>query len=547
MENNFYFSVGSEQFGPVSIEELKSKNITPETLIWKDGFDDWKEAGTIDELSELFKEKSVKNESVDIQKSSSQIKKYNGLIVLSIMVCAIILALQLFDFSNFFDFDTENSINGDFEQVDNTSESSPSVDFTPEMSIRNVGKAEAFNIYNNFSNSIVKSDLNELLNLLAPNLEVWYAFKNVTNKQAVDDWANNYSSKWVVIKDDLIDIENGDTEGEFYFNKKYIIKSLDNLNEEREYEITGVFGIDKDRKIYKMIDLETKRIQKDLDIEKSISKIDNNIETIDPFEIKILDDLKNVNVRDYPIDGQIINKVSEGMDFSVSKIFKPQNSIYVLKEQMNLTDAITNETVTKPKDFKVNQILSKSKDNWFVEFLNEDNTYLNVNINRNDLREVKNTWYYLMEVNGWILSEFSKLNSQPITENTNNSTGKIVEDFEEDISIPFAVIEDVPVFPGCESEKNKRDCFNQMMQKHISRNFSYPEIAQEMGIQGRVYVTFTIQKDGSIGNIRLRGPDKNLEAEALRIIEKLPKMVPGKQRGKPVSVPYSIPITFRLQ
>ena len=546
MENNFYFSDGSEQFGPVSIKELKSRNITPETLIWRDGFDDWKEAGTIDELSELFNEKSVKIESADIQKPDSQIKKYNGLIFLSIMLCAVILALQLFDFSNFFDFNTENSIVDDFEQVDNSSESSPNTDFTPDMSVRIVGKAEAFNIYNNFSNSIVKSNLNELLNLLAPNLEVWYSLKSVTNKQAVDDWANNYSSKWVVIKDDLIDIENGDTEGEFYFNKKYIIKSLDNLSEEREYEITGVFGIDKERKIYKMIDLETKRIQKDLDIKKSISYNVDNIETVEPFEIKILDDLKNVNVRDYPIDGQIINKVSEGMVFSVSKIFKPENSIYVLKEQMNLIDAITNETVTKPKDYKVNQILSKAKDSWFVEFLNEDNTYLNVNINRNDLREVKNTWYYLIEINGWILSEFSKLNSQQTTENTNN-TGKIVDDFEEDISIPFAVIEDVPIFPGCESEKNKRDCFNQMMQKHISRNFSYPEIAQEMGVQGRVNVMFTIQKDGSIGNIRYRGPDKNLEAEALRIIEKLPKMIPGKQRGKPVRVPYSIPITFRLQ
>jgi len=86
-----------------------------------------------------------------------------------------------------------------------------------------------------------------------------------------------------------------------------------------------------------------------------------------------------------------------------------------------------------------------------------------------------------------------------------------------------------------------------MMQKHIGKNFRYPEIAQEMGIQGRVSVMFTIQKDGSIGNVRMRGPDKSLEAEAARIIGKLPKMTPGKQRGRPVRVPFSIPITFKLQ
>lgn len=122
-----------------------------------------------------------------------------------------------------------------------------------------------------------------------------------------------------------------------------------------------------------------------------------------------------------------------------------------------------------------------------------------------------------------------------------------VEEIDEDISVPFAVIEDVPVFPGCEGASDKKACFQQQMQKHIRKHFRYPEIAQEMGVQGRVNVMFVIQKDGSIGGIRMRGPDKNLEAEALRIIELLPNMTPGKQRGRPVKVPFSIPITFRLQ
>lgn len=116
-----------------------------------------------------------------------------------------------------------------------------------------------------------------------------------------------------------------------------------------------------------------------------------------------------------------------------------------------------------------------------------------------------------------------------------------------DLDIPFAVIENVPVFPGCENKKDKRACFNEKMLKHISKTFRYPEIAQEMGIQGRVSVMFTIQKDGSIGNVRMRGPDKNLEKEAARIISKLPKMKPGMQRGNAVRVPFSIPINFKLQ
>jgi len=124
----------------------------------------------------------------------------------------------------------------------------------------------------------------------------------------------------------------------------------------------------------------------------------------------------------------------------------------------------------------------------------------------------------------------------------------IVEEVEDVIEeVPFSVIEDVPVFPGCERAKDKKKCFNEKIQKHIKKNFRYPEIAQEMGVQGRVSVMFTIQKDGSIGNVRMRGPDKNLEKEAARIIGKLPKMTPGKQRGRAVRVPFSVPITFKLQ
>ena len=124
-----------------------------------------------------------------------------------------------------------------------------------------------------------------------------------------------------------------------------------------------------------------------------------------------------------------------------------------------------------------------------------------------------------------------------------------VEEEDIDVDVPFAVIEDVPIFPGCEGQpkSKQRDCFQDMMNKHIVKHFRYPEIAQEMGVQGRVSVMFTIDKDGSITNVRMRGPDKNLEAEAARIISKLPKMTPGKQRGRAVRVPFSIPINFKLQ
>ena len=127
--------------------------------------------------------------------------------------------------------------------------------------------------------------------------------------------------------------------------------------------------------------------------------------------------------------------------------------------------------------------------------------------------------------------------------------GGTAEEIDEEV--PFAVIEDVPVFPGCEGvAKNKRlDCFMEQMAKHIKKNQQYPERAMEDGIQGRVSVLFVIDKDGGISNVQVRGPKGGelLEKEAKRVIEKLPKFKPGMQRGKPVKVKYSQPITFKLQ
>ena len=142
---------------------------------------------------------------------------------------------------------------------------------------------------------------------------------------------------------------------------------------------------------------------------------------------------------------------------------------------------------------------------------------------------------------------------ETIIESTETDQEEVVEEVEVmeeemDIDVPFAIIEDVPLYPGCENvpKSQRRKCFQEKIQKHIYNEFRYPEIAQEMGIQGRVFVQFMIGKDGIISGIRTRGPDKNLEKEANRIISKLPRMTPGKQRGRPVRVPFSIPVTFKL-
>jgi len=126
---------------------------------------------------------------------------------------------------------------------------------------------------------------------------------------------------------------------------------------------------------------------------------------------------------------------------------------------------------------------------------------------------------------------------------------KGMKDYIGKDEVPFAVIDEVPVFPGCEnvSLDERRTCFQDKMNEHIRTHFQYPSEALEKGIQGKVYVQFIINKEGTVESVRLRGPDKQLEDEVRRIVSLLPQMKPGKQQGRPVKVPFSIPVNFVLE
>ena len=125
-----------------------------------------------------------------------------------------------------------------------------------------------------------------------------------------------------------------------------------------------------------------------------------------------------------------------------------------------------------------------------------------------------------------------------------------VEEVEEDVEVPFAVIENVPVYPGCERGNNakKRKCMSDKIAKFVQRKFN-TDLAGDLGLSGRqrISVIFKIDKFGNVTGVRARAPHPRLEKEAQRVINLLPKMKPGKQRGKAVIVPYSLPIIFQVQ
>ncbi|CAM1348914.1 energy transducer TonB [Tenacibaculum crassostreae] len=143
--------------------------------------------------------------------------------------------------------------------------------------------------------------------------------------------------------------------------------------------------------------------------------------------------------------------------------------------------------------------------------------------------------------------------SQKVAEIKKNTllVGKLeLEDNSATIEkIPFNLVEEIPLFDKCNNVPliKQAKCFETNMTKHIVNNFRYPQDALDKGIQGRVLVQFTINELGNVEDILLRGPQggESLEKEARRIVNNLPKFIPGKHNGKSVKVKYGVPISFR--
>ncbi|MCB0652155.1 MAG: energy transducer TonB [Saprospiraceae bacterium] len=127
---------------------------------------------------------------------------------------------------------------------------------------------------------------------------------------------------------------------------------------------------------------------------------------------------------------------------------------------------------------------------------------------------------------------------------------------DETEDIPFRVVEEMPRFPGCEdmagSKAEKKQCADMKLLQFIQNNIKYPAIARENGIQGRCFVTFVVEKDGSVSNIELvRDIGGQCGAESMRVVHIMAnsglKWTPGKQRGIPVRVQFNLPVHFRLE
>tara|TARA_B110000444_G_C18848176_1_gene603527 strand:- start:1419 stop:2117 length:699 start_codon:yes stop_codon:yes gene_type:complete len=127
---------------------------------------------------------------------------------------------------------------------------------------------------------------------------------------------------------------------------------------------------------------------------------------------------------------------------------------------------------------------------------------------------------------------------------------EIVEEDDLDDDTAFMIVENMPAFGPCKSMRGdeRTMCTNLEIIKFVSQNTKYPSIAKDAGIQGKVYIYFVVGRDGYVKDVKiLREVDPRLDKEAKRVIESLPRFEPGQQRGKSVSVQYTIPVSFIIR
>ena len=128
---------------------------------------------------------------------------------------------------------------------------------------------------------------------------------------------------------------------------------------------------------------------------------------------------------------------------------------------------------------------------------------------------------------------------------------EIIEDDDDvDDYTPFMIVENMPALPACKNMRGdeRHQCTQMEIIRYVSKNTKYPHIAKDAGIQGTVFVYFVVGRDGYVKDVKvLREVDPRLDKEAKRVVETLPRFDPGQQRGKSVSVQYTIPVKFIIR
>ncbi|WP_323787087.1 M56 family metallopeptidase [Psychroserpens sp.] len=185
-----------------------------------------------------------------------------------------------------------------------------------------------------------------------------------------------------------------------------------------------------------------------------------------------------------------------------------------------------------------------------LELVNKVQKYMNTP-NQTDLVKAINAVFEQIQVQGH-LSEYEEKSLKRLLVLTSNDgiNNPMFQDVIETVEVPFGVVDEVPIMVSCENLKTndeRKTCLSNGIAVHVNRNFNL-NLAKELALVGRqkIWVIFKIDANGNLVDVKARAPHPKLEDEAIRVINLLPQFKPGKQDGKAVTVPYSLPIVFQI-
>jgi bla regulator protein blaR1 len=231
------------------------------------------------------------------------------------------------------------------------------------------------------------------------------------------------------------------------------------------------------------------------------------------------------------------------------KIVQNDPLIEKIKAVKNQIQVQGNTTEEEDRGLKLLLKTAKQSD-LDMDLVNEVQAYISKEP-KTDLTKKISDVFEQIQVQGHISEEENKALKELLILTTDDGfNDPFFADIVSKVEVPFGVIDQVPVFPGCESLTSnieQKDCMAKEIAMFVNKNFN-TNIGKENGLVGkqRINVIFKINQEGNIVDVRSRAPHPALEAEAIRVIKTLPKMTPGKQKGKVVTVPYSLPIIFMV-
>ncbi|MFI0430281.1 M56 family metallopeptidase [Mariniflexile sp. HMF6888] len=234
-------------------------------------------------------------------------------------------------------------------------------------------------------------------------------------------------------------------------------------------------------------------------------------------------------------------------DVALNKNSPISELVWAIKRQIQVQGNVSDE---EDKGLKLLMKIVK-EDSLNPELVNNVTVYANQK-NKTQLMEIIAELFNQIQIQGRTTSEEEKAIKSLLILTTDGAfDDPFFADELESVEIPFGVIDQVPVFPSCDSletNEERKACMAKGIMDHVSKNFN-TNIAIENNLVGqqRINVIFKIDKEGNIVDVRSRAPHPTLKAEAIRVVKMLPKMIPGEHKGKKVIVPYSLPIIFQVQ